>query len=78
MTQLFLDKLSLEKPNVGKLVSGYWKALLLRIFLNTQLWVPDLENPTDKILDLQHLANLRPKTLTDPHPQMGFTELSQI
>ena len=73
-----MDKLSLEKPNVGKPVSGYWRALLLRIFLNTQLWVPDLENPTEKTLDLQHLADLRPTILTDPHPQTGFTELSQI
>ena len=78
MTQLFLDKLSPEKPNVGKPVSDCWRALLLRIFLNTQLWVLDLENPTEKTLDLQHLVDLRPKILTDPHPQMGFTELSQI
>ena len=46
--------------------------------MNTQLWVPDLENPTEKTLDLQLLADLGPKTLTDPHPQPGFTELSQI
>ena len=73
-----MDKLSLEKPNVGKLVSSCRRALLLRIFLNTQLWVLDLENPTKKTLDLQHLADLRPTILTDRHPQTGFIELSQI
>ena len=67
----------MEKPNVGKPVSGCWRALLLRIFLNTQLRVPDLENPTKKTLDLQHLVDLRPTIMTDPHPQTKFTKLSQ-
>ena len=51
---------------------------LLRIFLNTQLWVPNLENSTKKTLDLQLLADLGPQILTDPHPQTRFTELDQI
>ena len=78
MTQDFLDNSPRKNQMRENRSSGCWRVCIIKSFLNTTNLGTTLVNPIEKNIDLQLTCCSESKTLTDPHPQMGFTGLSQI